>query len=197
MAAVDNFRSALHGFNRTDVVQFIQEQTLSHERAMRQQKEETERVQNALEEARNEIDRLTALNEDLTAKLEEAEAKAEASEPEEVPSPAPLDAPMEPVQSVVQSAPSNFNEMELEAYRRAEMTERMARERAEAASGRMKSIFSQADEKLGITQQDMSTLSQTFHHDFEQLQQILDTARDIVSESSTNLKAAADVTDEI
>ena len=193
MAATDNFRSALHGFNRTDVVQFIEEQTLSHEKALRRQKEETERVQNALEEARNEIDRLNALNEDLTAKLEEAE---KAPVPEEAPSPA-LDAPMEPVQTVVQTAPSNFNEMELAAYRRAEMTERMARERAEAASGRMKTIFSQADEKLEITQQDMSTLCQTFHHDFEQLQQILETARDIVSESSTNLKAAADVTDEI
>lgn len=194
MAAVDNFRSALHGFNRTDVVQFIQEQTLSHEKAIRQQKDETERVQNALEEARNEIERLTALNEDLTAQLQAAEAAAEPEE--EAPSPA-LDAPMEPVQTVVQAAPSNFNEMELEAYRRAEMTERMARERAEAASGRMKSIFSQADEKLEITQQDMSTLCQTFRHDFEQLQQILETARDIVSESSTNLKAASDVTDEI
>ena len=193
MAAAENFRSALHGFNRTDVVQFIQQQTLAHEKALRQQKEETERLQNALEEARKEVERLTALNEELTEKLEEAEAEAQQ---EEEPSPA-LDAPMEPVVSVAKTAPSDFNEMELAAYRRAEMTERMARERAEAASDRMKTIFSQADEKLEITQQDVSTLVETFRHDFEQLQQVLNTAQDIVSESSTNLKAAADVTDEI
>ena len=34
-ASVENFRSALHGFNRTDVVQFIQAQTVEHEKALR------------------------------------------------------------------------------------------------------------------------------------------------------------------
>ena len=195
MAAVDNFRSALHGFNRTDVVQFIQQQTLAHERAVRQQNDEIVRLQNALEEARKQADQLTEENQELTARLQEAEIKA-AEEPEQAP--AELDAPMDSVETVVKTeAPSDFNEMELAAYRRAEMTERMARERAAAASDRMKAIFSQADEKLEITHQDVVTLCETFRHDFEQLQQVLSTAQAVVSESSENLKAASDVTDEL
>ena len=63
MAAIDNFRSSLHGFNRTDVVQFIQQQTANHDKAMRMQKEESTRLQDALTEARAEIERLTAENE--------------------------------------------------------------------------------------------------------------------------------------
>lgn len=197
MAAVDNFRSALHGFNREDVVQFIQQQTLAHEKATRQQNEEIVRLQNALEAARKENEQLRIQNQELTASLREAEeAAAAAVTEEEEPSPE-LDAPMAPVATVVASAPSDFNEMELAAYRRAEMTERMARERAEAASDRMKTIFSEADEKLKITNQDVATLCETFRHDFEQLQQVLTTAQGVVSESSSNLKAASDVTDEL
>ena len=191
MTDVENFRSALHGFNRTDVVQFIQQQTAAHEKAMRQQKEEISRLQDALEEARKEVARLNEEKEELEEQLKEREA-----EPQEEPAPA-LDEPMTPVENTANAAPSDFNEMELAAYRRAELTERMARERAAAAAERMKAIFEQAGAKLEITQQDVDTLCETFRHDFEQLLQVLETAQAVVSESSSNLKAAETVSDEV
>lgn len=202
-----NFRNALNGFNRTDVVQFIQKQTADHEKEMRLLREENARLQEALdvaraeaEEAKSAMSSMIAASSNLDAfpsvdsiPVAEEEAPAE----ESAPAPAPvLDTPIAPAATVVAPAPSDFNEMELAAYRRAEMTERMARERAAASANRMKAVFSQADEKLSLTSQDMSTLMDTFRADFEKLEQLLSTAQGIVDESSSGLKAASDICNE-
>ncbi len=191
-ANIENFRSALHGFNRTDVVQFIQAQTTEHEKALRLLREENARLQEALEAARAEAEELTSQKEALAAELEAAK------QPVNTPAPAviPLDAPIASAASVVAAAPTNFDELELAAYRRAEMTERMARERATASAERMKTIFAQADKKLSLTSQDFATLVDTFRSDFEKVQQVLTTAQGIVDESSAGLKAAAEIAGE-
>ena len=193
-ANIENVRSALHGFNRTDVVQFIQAQTTEHEKALRLLREENARLQEALEAARAEAEEAQAQLEALTAAQETAVASTEA-----VPAPdeAALNAPMPPAASVVAAAPSNFNEMELAAYRRAEMTERMARERAAASAERMKTVFAQADEKLTLTSQDFATLLDAFRNDFDKVEQLLTTAQGIVDESSAGLKAAAEIASEV
>ena len=193
-ANIENFRSALHGFNRTDVVQFIQAQTTEHEKALRLLREENARLQEALEAARAEAEEAQAQLEALTAAQETAVASTEA-----VPAPdeAALNAPMPPAASVVAAAPSNFNEMELAAYRRAEMTERMARERAAASAERMKTVFAQADEKLTLTSQDFATLLDAFRNDFDKVEQLLTTAQGIVDDSSAGMKAAAEIASEV
>ncbi|MGM9553424.1 MAG: hypothetical protein ACI3V2_03895 [Faecousia sp.] len=191
---IENFRTALHGFNRTDVVQFIQAQTTEHEKALRLLREENTRLQEALEAARAEAAEASAQLEALTAAQEAAAQSAEAVP---APSESALNAPMAPVASVVAAAPSNFNEMELAAYRRAEMTERMARERAAASAERMKTVFAQADEKLTLTSQDFATLLDAFRNDFDKMEQLLSTAQGIVDESSAGLKAAAEVAGEV
>ena len=191
---IENFRTALHGFNRTDVVQFIQAQTAEHEKALRLLREENTRLQEALEAARAEAAEAKAQLEALTAAQE---AAAQSAEDVPAPSEPALNAPMAPVASVVAAAPSNFNEMELAAYRRAEMTERMARERAAASAERMKTVFAQADEKLTLTSQDFATLLDAFRNDFDKMEQLLSTAQGIVDESSAGLKAAAEVAGEV
>lgn len=191
-ANIENFRSALHGFNRTDVVQFIQAQTTEHEKSLRLLREENARLQEALEAARAKAERLNLQNEALTAELEAAKQAVNTPEPAEI----PLDAPFAPAASVVATAPTNFDELELAAYRRAEMTERMARARATASAERMKTIFAQADKKLSLTSQDFATLVDTFRSDFEKVQQVLTTAQGIVDESSAGLKAAAEIAGE-
>ncbi len=191
-ATIGNFRSALHGFNRNDVVQFIQSQTMEHERALRALKEENSRLQEALEAARRDLE---ANKLDVIRLEEEVEAlkAAELEAAEEIAMPAALDAPMAPPATVIAPAPSDFNELELAAYRRAELTERMARERAAASTERMKAIFAQADEKLNLTARDLNTIMDAFRNDFEQMQQLLSTAQGIVNESSDGLKAASDL----
>lgn len=208
MAATDNFRSSLHGFNRTDVVQFIQQQTTAHEKALRLKKEENSRLQEELNQAREEIERLQAQNEALSMELEavklalieDISKEVEMQAAAEV---APLEAPIMPVAPVVApvapAAPtmSEFDEMELAAYRRAEMMERLARERAQASSERMKAIFVQTDEKLAVSAQDITAVCEAFGNDYAQLQRILAAVQGIVSESSASIQAAADVCNEI
>lgn len=197
-SSIGNFRSALHGFNRTDVVQFIQSQTMEHEHALRVLREENDRLKDALEQKRVEAEGYLAEKEALAAQLEEILAAAPAAEEEANEAPLPdLDAPMAPTATVVAAAATNFDELELAAYRRAEMTERMARERAAASAERMKTIFSQAEEKLNLTSQDLATMLDAFRNDCEQLQQVLATTRGIVDESSASLKAAAELTSDI
>ena len=197
--SIGNFRSALHGFNRTDVVQFIQAQTMEHERALRVMKEENDRLKEALEAKRLELEVCQEEKASLASQLKEALAAVpvavEAEEAAEAPLPN-LDAPMAPATTVVAATATNFDELELAAYRRAEMTERMARERASASAQRMQTIFSQAEEKLNLTSQDLATLLDAFRNDCEQLQQVLTTTRGIVDESSASLKAAADLASE-
>lgn len=197
--SMPGFRSALNGFNRNDVVQFIQTQTIEHEKALRVLRDENARLQEALDAARAENEVLRSLNASLT-ELKQAEAPAqavpEAPAPVVTEAPAALDAPMMPAATVVKAAAPDFNEMELAAYRRAEMTERMARERANSSAERMKAIFSQADEKLAVTSQDFKTLLDAFQTNFGQMTQLLETAQGIVDESSSSLKAASDICSE-
>lgn len=194
------FRSALNGFNRTDVVQFIQAQTIEHEKALRVLRDENARLREELDAARAENEDLRTLNASLSEKPAQPETPAEPAPEAPAPAPAPvvetpatLDAPMMSAATVVKAAAPDFNEMELAAYRRAEMTERMARERANASAERMKAIFSQADEKLSVTSQDFKTLLDAFQTNFGQMEQLLETAQGIVNESSSSLKAASDI----
>lgn len=187
--SIDNFRSALNGFNRTDVVQFFQKITAEHEKELRVAREENSRLQSQLEEIRRERD---ALTEEKSALLEQLAEAQKAPAVEEPVTPV-LDAPIAPAAVVSGAAVTDFNEMELAAYRRAEMTERMARERAAASAERMRSIFAQADAKLRLSVRDMDTLSESFRTAFDQLQQVLETAQGIVAESSDGLKAAQDI----
>lgn len=199
MAASMNFRNALNGFNRTDVVQFIQNQTTEHEKEMRILREENARLQEALDAARTEAEEAKSALASMISVSADAKDDTvfedDTTSEDDAPV-AELDAPIPPAATVVAPAPSDYNELELAAYRRAEMTERMARERAAASANRMKSVFAQADEKLSLTSQDMITMIDTFRSDFEKMQQLLVTARGIVNESSAGLKAASDICSE-
>lgn len=192
-ATLPAFRSALHGFNRTDVVQFIQSQTAAHEKSLRLLREEIARLEDALKAANEELDACKAAAEAAAAEPAPEEAPAEPEAPAAAPQPATLDAPMAPPVTVIKAAAPDFDEMELAAYRRAELTERMARERAASSAERMRTIFAQADEKLSVTSQDLKTLLDAFQSDFAQMQQLLETAQGIVDESSSSLKAASDI----
>lgn len=193
----ESFRSALHGFNRTDVVQFIQRQTAEHEKELRLLQEENARLREALDAARQDAEQAHAECDDLRAQASERPAER-LPQAEEAPEPiSALDAPMTPPVSVAAAAPASFDELELAAYRRAELTERMARERAAASEERMKSIFTQADEKLTLTSQDIATAYDSIKTDFDRLSQLLATALSIVGESSEGLRDAAELTSEI
>ena len=86
-ATLPAFRSALHGFNRTDVVQFIQSQTAAHEKSLRLLREEITRLEDALNAANEELEACKAAAEAAAAEPAPEEAPAEPEAPAAAPQP--------------------------------------------------------------------------------------------------------------
>lgn len=209
---MEGFRTQLKGFHREDVINFIQQQTQEHERRVRTMQEEIVRLQGELNDARTEAERAhgaqeaeaettqeelaqasercaeleaenTAAREEiarLTKRCEALEEAAAAKQPE----PAAEEKP-------AAEEPENYKELELAAYRRAELAERMAKERAAASDEQMKRILALTDERLMHTSQDFQTLLETFTKDFEQLRQVIRSAQALVAESAGGLQETA------
>ena len=115
MASVKNFRSALGGFNRDDVVRYIEYMNNKHNAELEQLKTQLQTAQEELAKADN-TELLTKLEaaEDRCAALECYEARCAELEAQLAERPAATAAP----------------DVELETYRRAERAERLARDRA-------------------------------------------------------------------
>ena len=214
-ATTDSFRSSLHGFNRMDVVQFIQKTTSEHELELRRLAEERTRQQEELEQQKKELaarqeesERQKQELSQLPARIARVFGQLKATErvlvnriefelAELREQNAALRQAQEPAgQPAAAVQKPRYDEMELTAYRRAEQTERMARERAAASAVRMRSAFEQAEEKLKARRQDITGLSDRFHADYDRLKQALDGVQDVFRESTERLHAAAELCSE-
>ena len=163
------FRSALHGFNRYDVVNYIEKASGEHERALRElQKEnaalseqvralESEREATleelqtlrdssaAAEAEKDELSALLAASEEENASLREQLAAVPAPEPEQ------------PESEPEPAAPSS-DALELAAYRRAEAVERGAVERAGALYDRMSGVCQSLSDRVQASGNEVSLL---------------------------------------
>ena len=192
------FRAALNGYNREDVVAYIDQMSREHEEAVtRLQEKNTQlRVQleaanealaaaeddaetkQALSEATDLITELRNQNQQLEAQVKELEqtlasaGKNAAPETVTAPNTQDLEEPIPPVTQVlpVELAPArDYSELELAAYRRAELAERMARERAGDVYRQIQSVFNQANTKLGTGKSDLEQLTKALSTDVNQL----------------------------
>lgn len=122
MAAIQKFRTALNGFNRKDVVEYIEYMNNKHNA-------EKEQLNNQLQAALAKCP-----DHDLQAKLEEAQARIQELE----------------AAIAHQSAeePKTCTEEELEAYRRAERAERQANERAKQIYDQANAVLAEATVKV-------------------------------------------------
>lgn len=196
------FRTALHGYNREDVVGFIDRMSREHENAMRVLQEKNEMLraelnetkealaaagenaetEKALSDAQTLIADLRSRNEELENRMaamqEELELARTKPDTETVPMPITqdLEDPIPPVAEVlpVEVAPSkDYTELELAAYRRAELAERLARERAGDVYRQVQSVFNQANERLDTGKADLAQLSQTITKDVNEMLTLL------------------------
>ena len=138
MASVKTFRSALGGFNREDVVRYIEYMNNKHNA-------ELEQLKSQLQTAQEELAKVD--NTELLAKLDAAEAKVEELESKCTELETQLS-------SGVSAAP--LPDDELEVYRRAERAERLARDRAAQ-------IYAQANAALADTTVKVETISDTMN----------------------------------
>ena len=129
-----HFRSAFHGFNRADVVHYIEYLTNQHNAKIAQ-------LNNQLQIAN---EKLAAADTDSQAALQAALEKC-----------ARLEAQLAEVTTA-----DDAKEQELEAYRRAERTERMAQERAQQIYTQANAILADATVKAESAVGDISDLAE-------------------------------------
>lgn len=145
MAGAQPFRTALNGFHREDVVNYIEYLNNRHNSQMEQMYSQLQAAQEALKNA------VPAQNDDLQAQLDAALAKC---------------AQLEEELSSAKQAQGNVNkESELEAYRRAERAERLAQERAAQIYTQANAVLADATLKVDAAIEQISA----------QLQQVQDT----------------------
>lgn len=133
MAVSKNFRTALGGFNRQDVVRYIEYMNNQHSAELEQLNSQLQLAQ----EKQND-------NSELLAQLEAAQARC-----------AELEAQLA---NAAEGVPVTGDE--LEAYRRAERAERLARDRASQIYAQANAALADATVKIETISDGMSTLTQ-------------------------------------
>ena len=147
MSAPQKFRSALNGFNREDVASYLEYLNSKHTAQVNQLTSEADILRSKLDSAQpvqnqgHIIAALEAERDELRAQLEDQKIYCAALEKAlEEARLAPAPAPVAPVPS------SDADELEI--YRRAERTERMARERADLIYRQTNGILNEASVRV-------------------------------------------------
>ena len=200
MADFSKFRTAVSGFNRTDVVNYIESASMEHQKALRKLTDERDKLaaenaqlQTQLIQVQADNDALTEQvntlaqeGSDLADQLKAAEAaRAEtASQPQPAPEAGPIEeeptaeAPEAPAQE------PSLTEKELTAYRRAEQTERNATVRARRIYTQLSNLCEDArsryldsGEEIAALAADLSTGLARLQDAFAEVQVIFDDAQ--------------------
>ena len=151
MAGIHNFRSALGGFNRSDVVNYIEFINNQHNAQVAQLNTQLQNAQEALAKAQG------GANGELQAQLDAALARCSELEAALAAKGAPTDS-------------------ELEAYRRAERAERMAQERAAQIYAQANAVLADATCKVESAAEGMKVMAQQVSAQVEASQQQLQEA---------------------
>ncbi len=144
MAAMQHFRTALAGFNREDVVRYIEYLNNQHNSQIEQLNTQLQTAQEALSKA--------AQDSQLQEKLAAAEARC---------------AELEAMLSENGQTPILSGD-ELEAYRRAERAERLARDRAAQIYAQANAALADATVKVEAISDGMNTLAEQYTAQLEQ-----------------------------
>ena len=201
MADFSKFRTAVSGFNRTDVVNYIESASMEHQKALRKLTDERDKlaVENAqlqtqLTGLQARLIQVQADNDALTEQvntlaqegsdLAEQLKAAEAAQPQPAPEAEPIEeepaaeTPEPPAQE------PSLTEKELTAYRRAEQTERNAAVRARRIYTQLSNLCEDArsryldsGEEIAALAADLSTGLARLQDAFAEVQVIFDDAQ--------------------
>ena len=178
MAAFQNFRSAVGGFNREDVVRYIEYINNKHSSQINQLNTEMQALQEELSQLRGQTD--------LSAQLEEANARiAQLEQERDV-----LAAQVE------QMADRPQTDSELEAYRRAERTERIAADRVAQLYNQANGALADATAKADDTATQVTELTDALMVQLQQLQTVLSSGGNSMRDAAAALFAIRPATDE-
>ncbi len=184
MAVTHSFRKALSGFNREDVVHYLEYLNTKHNTQINQLNSEAEELRKELEalkaipedtHEKDELEancaQLQAENEALTAKLSEAEAEVQR------------------LNALLAEHEQNLASKELEAYRRAEQAERIAKERAEQIYQQATGTLAQATTQVDQAAASFRRIADQVSGQMSQLQLAVDSSRNALLDAATTMYA--------
>lgn len=175
MAASMNFRSAFNGFNREDVVHFIEYLNARHTAEVNQLTAELELIRDhgvAPEQAyvqSRELSDALSIIEQLKSQVAELQKRYDALSAEKAPT--------------IQYSTSQ----ELEVYRRAERTERVAKERAEQVYRQVNGALADATVKVDEAFAQLGELTNRVNGQLTQLQEAVKGSRQALEDASSTL----------
>ena len=179
MAAVQNFRGAFNGFNREDVVHYIEYLNAKHTSALNQLKSENQTLTEELTALQKkpdltaECESLQADNQNLRTQLEALTAQVEE-----------LTQKQEEAQQVKPLA-----DEELEAYRRAEKAERTAKERARQIYCQATGALADATTQVDDAAEHFKILSQRITSQLSELEATVDHSKNALQSAAATLYA--------
>lgn len=189
-----NFRSSLHGFNRQDVANYLEYLNNRHAAQVNQLNTDLEALRRQAEAPAEDPQRTA-----LEARCRELEQQLEAARKERDEALAQREAAEQKLASARQDREEALlrscgekleASRELEAYRRAERTERMARERAEQVYSETGTVLTQASNRIEAALRQMTGISQ-------QVTGQLDTLQTAIASSRLALQDAAQTIDKL
>ena len=172
MTMPQNFRSAFNGFNREDVVHYIEYINARHNAEVKQLKSELDLLQSQ----QDEMPDVSALEAELAALREERDQLLEKI--------AQLEA-----QPVAPATVTTSAELELETYRRAERMERVARERAEQVYFQANAALADATVKVDAAALQISQMSEAVLNQLNGLQLAVNNSKQALSDASATMYA--------
>lgn len=189
-----NFRSSLHGFNRQDVANYLEYLNNRHAAQVNQLNTDLEALRRQAEAPAEDPQRTA-----LEARCRELEQQLEAARKERDEALAQREAAEQKLEAarkerdeaLLRSCGEKLEaNRELEAYRRAERTERMARERAEQVYSETGTVLTQASNRIEAALRQMTGISQ-------QVTGQLDTLQTAIASSRLALQDAAQTIDKL
>ena len=194
MSAPQNFRSAFNGFNRDDVVKYLEYINSRHHAQVNQLTGENEYLRQQLEAAQaasgaqEELQRLQELCASQQEELEELRAVRTAMEARC----SGMEKELEEAQRKAEEAQSTTQcgvAQELEAYRRAERMERQARERSEQIYRQTNSVLADATVQLEDATAGIFQLADQVMGQLEQLRSAVDRSKQALKNASDTMYA--------
>lgn len=180
MAETHRFRSALGGFNRQDVVQYIEYMNTKHTAQVNQLTNEVDFLRTKLESRQDtpeQAEAIAALTEERDALLQQvAELTARC-------------AALEAQLAEQPEAPAYSAAEELEAYRRAERTERQARERAELVYHQINGILADATAKVDGVSAEVGGMADQVMAQLNQLQAAIGSSKQALKDAASTMYA--------
>lgn len=185
MADFTKFRTALNGFHRGDVAQYLEALCQEHQQALEEQQRRVAALEEELSQAKDELERQRGVSNILQMQLTDTETALHETEKaleEALSLPEEQSAEEEP-------AEEDYETKELEAYRRAEAMERGASERATRLRQRLTELtehvssrYQEAGQEIQVLTEDIRTNLKRLADTMSDLDAIFDETTDSFAE---------------